>query len=219
MLIAYTAESAMPGSFEDTQANGGDHAVLPDPLSGAVIPASRSSHQTSTEEPSSPVERSPKVRVVEVPRHPLSPRLSQLHTLLRLQHPKLESRRVRAALEDRETALQQYENDKRVWIQRAASYERQLKEIAATHAATEREFRDTIYDRLREIASLKEDLVEKNLVIEGIGHRCDELNTALTTVREELKEEREKSKAEREEEIRNLEARLMSSIQVRIKYF
>ena len=132
----------------------------------------------------------------------------------------MESRRVRAALEDRETTVHQYEHDRAVLLQKAATYERQLRELSTTYATTRREFQDTIDNRLREIASLKEDLGKKDSVIEGIELRCDELNVALTMVREELKEEKDKSKAEREQEMRDLETRLMSSIaQVRHKLF
>ena len=180
-------------------------------LSNAVIPASRPSQSTTGDL----IEPSPKVRVVEIPRPP-SPPPSQLRALLHLQHSKVESRRVRAALEDRDAL---YEHDKVIWLQRAAAYELQLKELAVAHAATEKELRETIDNRLREISSLRQDLGEKNSMIEGIGLRCDELNTALAVVRDELKEEREKSKAEREAEIRNLEERLMSNLQVRRRLF
>ena len=230
MLVDYTSESAMPGSFEEELSARGLAALPsslshpPPPPSGAlshsVIPASR----FSGDDPSlGEVERSSKVRVVEIPRRPPVPvpRFSQLYTFLHLQHAKVESRRVRAALED-ETTANQYERDKVIWLQRAETYERQLREISAAHAVTERDLRANIDNRLREISSLKEDVGQKNVMIEGIGRRCDELNTALAVVREELEEEREKfkaerenAKAEREEDIRNLEARLISSIKVR----
>ncbi|PIL29379.1 hypothetical protein GSI_09431 [Ganoderma sinense ZZ0214-1] len=229
MLVNYTLESAMPGSFEEELGARG-LAVLPPPtlsspppptlssplppmlgaLSRSMIPASRSSHQTSSsgDDPSlGEVKRSSKVRVVEIPRQPPVAPHSQLYTFLHLQHSKVESRRVRAALEDHETTANQYEHDK-------------LQEISAAHAVTERDLRDTIDNRLREISSLKQDVGQKNAMIEGIGRCCDELNTALAEVRgeleeerEKLKAEREKAKAEREEGIRDLEARLLSSIQ------
>lgn len=219
-------DSGMPGSFEDKDVStggpripeDGTYSALPSlgTSSRAVVPASRSSlssNQQFTDDdddyPSS----------IEILRPPAS-RLSQIHTFLYLQRSEMESRRVRAALEDRETTVHQYEHDRAVLLQKAATYERQLRELSTTYAATRREFQDTIDNRLREIASLKEDLGKKDSVIEGIELRCDELNVALTMVREELKEEKDKSKAEREQEMRDLETRLMSSIaQVRHKLF
>ncbi|KAI1789376.1 hypothetical protein LXA43DRAFT_1096417 [Ganoderma leucocontextum] len=130
-----------------------------------------------------------------------------------LQKPKMESRRVRAALEERGTAIECYEHDKAVWLQRAEAYKRQLQDISASHAAMQRELRATIEDRLCKIFSLKWDLLEKNDMIEGIGLCCDELNTALAVVQDDMKREREQFQAEREQEIYNLEARLMSSIE------
>ena len=235
-MFVDNVESGMPGSFaaKDVSAvleggrNDGSSPPTSGHLSRAVIPASRSSHSfdhnsssssSFSSLSSSSIERTAKVRVVEVP-HPRIPRLSQLHTFLYLQRSKMESRRVRAALEDRATTARQYEHDRALLLQRAAAYERQLQEISATHAATEQKFQDIIDDRLREITSLKDDLGEKNSVIEEIELRCDELNVALTMVREELNEEREKSRVGWEKEMRDLEARLMSRItQVRHELF
>ena len=234
MLIDYVEESGMPGSFGDKDVStggpqvipeDGNYSALPSPCtSSCALPPSQSSLRpnqqfTDDDDPPLSVERSSKVRVEEILRRPAT-RLSQIHTFLYIQRSKMESRRVRAALENRETTVQQYEHDKAVLLQKAAAYERQLQELSASYAATQREFRDTIDNRLREIASLKEDLGKKDSAIEGVELRCDELNVALTMVREELKEERDKSKAEREQEMRDLETRLMSSIvQVRHQLF
>ena len=151
---------------------------------------------------------------MEIPPLPQPP---QPQTIL--QHrPKvaMESRRVRAALEVQGPWMMttQYEHNKAIWLQRAAAYEHQLRIISVAHAATEREMRATIDDRVREISSLRRDLVEKDAVIGDIRHRCDELKTALTSVREELEGERKRSQAQREQEMRDLESRLMTSIQV-----
>lgn len=128
----------------------------------------------------------------------------------------MESRHIHTALEVRGLWIKtQYEHDKAIWLQRAATYEHQLQEISTAHAATEREMRTTINDCLCKISSLWQDLVEKDAVIRDIRLCCNELKTALTSVREELKGERERSQAQQEQEMRDLELRLMSSIQVR----
>lgn len=128
----------------------------------------------------------------------------------------MESWRVRALLEDRGAArtAYAYEQEKAMWLQRAAAYEHQLQELAAAHTTTERDLRTTIEDRLREISSLKQDLLDKNSTIEGIGLRCDDLHTALAAVQDQLKRERVQEQAEREQEMAKLEARLMSSLKV-----
>ena len=183
--------------------------------SGALLCVSKVSQNTiqpsTINDGLSSAERNTKVGVVEIPPLPQPP---QPQTILQQHRPKvaMESRRVRAALEAPTKTL--YEHDKVVWLQRAATYEHQLQEISAAHAATEREMRTTIDDRLREISSLRRDLMKKDAMIEDIGLRCDELSTALASVREELKGERGRSQAQRKQEMRDLEARLMSSIQV-----
>ncbi|KAI1783021.1 hypothetical protein LXA43DRAFT_1103097 [Ganoderma leucocontextum] len=208
------------GTLPNISAPSPGPSVFPtlDSQSGAILPISRISQssirRSTVSEGSSSVERTTKVRLVEIPtRQTPYPKLTQFQTFLQLQKPKMESRRVRAALEERGTAMERYEHDKAVWLQRAEAYERQLQDISASHAATQRELRATIEDRLCEISGLKQDLLEKNYMIEGIGLRCDELNTALAVVQDDMKREREQFQAEREQEIRNLEARLMSSIE------
>ena len=100
------------------------------------------------------------------------------------------------------------------WLHRAAAYERQLEEISTAHTATEREMRATIDDCHHKVSSLRKDLMERDLVIKGLGLRCDELNVALTVVQKELKRDREQSRTQREQEMRDFEARLMGSTQV-----
>ena len=149
---------------------------------------------------------------MEIPEHL---RLSRVQAFLQFQKPMMESRRVRTVLEHGEPAARMlYEHDKAAWLHRAAAYERQLEEISTAHAATEREMRATIDDRHHEVSSLRKDLMERDSVIKGLGLRCDELNAALTVVQNELKRDREQSRTQREQEMRDFEARLMGSTQV-----
>ena len=192
-----------------------------DSQSGAILPTSRSLSSTQpfhVSEGLSSAELNVNAQVTEILE---GFRLSQFQAFLQSQSqgPRVESRRCRAALQDQETVAKTlYEHDKAVWLQKAATYERQLQEVSVAHASTEREMRATIDNRLRDISTLKSDLLEKNSTIEGIELRCDKLTTALMTVQEELKGDRERYEAQRQQEMRDLEARLMNSIQVRHFY-
>ena len=192
-----------------------------DSQSGAILPTSRSLSSTRpfhVSEGLTSAELNVNAQVTEILE---GFRLSQLQALLQSQSqgPRMESRRCCAALQDQVTVAKTlYEQDKAIWLQKATTYERQLQEVSVAHATTEREMRATINNRLCDISTLKSDLLEKNSTIEGIELRCDKLTTALMTVQEELKGDRERSEARRQQEMRDLEARLMNSIQVRHFY-
>ena len=172
-----------------------------DSQSGAVLPISRSSSFIQA------------VHVAGIPEHA---QLSQFQAFPQFQEPKVASRRLRTVLQDRETAATLlYEHDKAILLRRAVAYERQLQEVTAAHAVTQKEMRATIDDHLREMSTLRSDLLEKNSTIEEIELRCDKLTAALALVQEELKGERERSEAQRQQEMQDLEARMMRSIQVR----